>query len=340
MKPVFFFLIVIIGLFGCVEPADPSESEGLSQNILPMDSINQLILDEPGKINHYLTRAHLFQGDKDFVSAMDDLNRALLLDSTFAETHHQLGSLHYISKNVDLALTSFDKCLEYNPDHIGCLLKRAEIDLLLRKYPEALEGINRALKIDQFQPEAYYMKGLLYKETGDTANAVSSYATAIERDPQFYDAYIQLGLLYASAGSDLALEYYNSAIELRPTSIEALYNKAMFLQSNARLKPERLRQALKVYDIIDEIDPTMPTAMYNKGYVYLEYILEYDSAAMMFTEAIERLPVDHQAYYNRGLCYESLNQLTKAIEDYDRALKLKPNYTPAAIAKGRVEDNL
>jgi tetratricopeptide (TPR) repeat protein len=62
----------------------------------------------------------------------------------------------------------------------------------------------------------------------------------------------------------------------------------------------------------------------------------YSEAEYWFSQAIKALPYYHQAFYNRGLARESLDNKTKALEDYEEALKLKPDYTSAALAKSRV----
>jgi len=63
---------------------------------------------------------------------------------------------------------------------------------------------------------------------------------------------------------------------------------------------------------------------------------KYDSAAVNFTNAIGVFPNYYQAYYNRGLSYESLNKLKEAESDYRAALSIEPTYTEAAIALERV----
>ena len=52
------------------------------------------------------------------------------------------------------------------------------------------------------------------------------------------------------------------------------------------------------------------------------------------------LPYYHQAFYNRGLCRESMDNLEGALSDYDEALKLNPTFDAVAIAKGRVLNSL
>jgi tetratricopeptide (TPR) repeat protein len=83
------------------------------------------------------------------------------------------------------------------------------------------------------------------------------------------------------------------------------------------------------------LDPDNATASFNQGYIHLEYLTEYDSAVHWFSEAIQRLPYYHQAFFNRGLAFESLGRNSEAIEDYTQALRIKPDFTAAARAKER-----
>lgn len=301
-----------------------------------MAKINEAIIEDPNNLQLFLQRADLFELEGKVEEALADYDRALRLDSSSAQIFQQRGNLHYLSSDVELALADFEHCIELDANNEDCLLKTGEIDLLKRNYKDALTNINNALRVNQNNAHAYFMKGMLFKETGDTAASASSYATAIELDPEFYDAYIQVALLYAYANDELALEYYNSALELRPTSTEALYNKAMFLQENPKGDSLRFQEALICYRDIEEIDSTNAAASFNRGYIYLEVLGHYDSAATAFSEALKKYPTYFQAYYNRGLSYESLGNYENALADYNRVLALEPAYAPAAIAKGRV----
>ena len=44
----------------------------------------------------------------------------------------------------------------------------------------------------------------------------------------------------------------------------------------------------------------------------MEYLQSYDSAAHHFSKAIDALPYYHQAFFNRGLAYESLGEAEQA----------------------------
>jgi len=196
------------------------------------------------------------------------------------------------------------------------------------------------MKVDQYDYEAYALKGDVYKETGDSALAASSYQTAIELNPQFYDGYIVLGLLYGAAGKDLAIEYYDSAIELEPDRVEGLYNKAYYLQTTGFRDTSRYSQAIEIYNRIEELDPGNATANFNKGFINLEYWQDYVEAEKEFSRAIQKYPGYYQAFYNRGLSLESQGRLEAAKNDYKKALKIKHDFRAASLALGRVKRNL
>lgn len=211
-------------------------------------------------------------------------------------------------------------------------LKLGEFYMYAENYEEAFVYINNCLKQDVYNAEAYFLKGMIYKSLKDTAKAVSSFQTCVEQNPDYYDAHLQLGLIYASVYNDLALAYYDNAIEIRPKSVEALYNKALYFQSI-----KQFTEADNLYKEILEKDPNYYIAFYNMGFLRLVYSDDYDSAAHLFTLAIEKDPNYFEAYYNRGYAFELMEQKDKALLDYKKALNIKPDFTLAAKGISRLE---
>jgi tetratricopeptide (TPR) repeat protein len=297
--------------------------------------INRKIAADPDNISLYLDRAKYYSGKDNLTDAFRDIDRALAIDSTQAAIYIVKGELHWLLQDVRQAYDTYTRCLAVQPNDSPCLLKKAAIDIALRNYPVALEHINTALRQNELNPEPYYLKGRLYKESGDTTLSASSYQTAIELDPNYYDAYIEVGLLYHARKHDLASEYYTAAIEVRPKSIEAWYNKAMYLQETGMRDKKRFDEAKACYTAILEIDPNFAPAWFNQGYIDLEYTGNYKVAAESFTKAIQLNPSYYQAWYNRGLCHESLGLKKEAEADYRQALQVQPDYTEAAKALNR-----
>lgn len=299
-------------------------------------AVTQRLLEEPGNADLYLERAELYRSKTLFKIAMQDVNRALRIDTLNDKALNMKALVKLDQADFNGAYEQYSKCIEANGENGECLLGKAEIELLLGQYPNAIELINSALRVDEFQPRAYWLKGRFHKETGDTALARSSYLTATELDPRFTDAWIQLGLLWTEERPEFAEAHYKSAIESDPNSTDALYNLGLLLQQEAQGDVRKLREAMAYYQRLAEVDPIDSRPHYNQGFIQLEYFLNYDSAEVHFSEAISRYALYYQAFYNRGLCRESMDDTEGALQDYGQALTIQPDYTPAALAKGRV----
>lgn len=323
-------------MFGCQVPNDDSEAAAVPlSDERSLAALDSTILAAPNAPGGYHARAmwHMQAGNPK--QALADFNLAIEADSTFAPAWENKSDLLFEMQAFEPCLSHVEACIRYIPESIPCHLRRAEFSIHLRQYENAFQDLNAALRINDQLHEAYWMKGKIYEETGADDKAASSYATAVEVNPDFFDGFITLGIFHAQRGNNIAEEYYLSAQELRPQSVEPLYNLALFLQENSRHE-----EALSLYKKMLAIDPKNATAAYNQGFIFLEYLQAYDSASHWFQEALFRLPYYHQAFYNRGLALESLNELDSALHHYNEALRLQPDYTNAALAKERVLQSL
>ena len=317
------------GFLGCNESKhDPQPI--LKAGFSELDSIDAIIRNNPQEPASYAARADFKLKNGDNQGALEDWDLALRADSNYAQAWEMQAEVLYQLRQFEPCMEKLEGCLLRFPDNIACLMRRAEFSIHLNRFEEAFDYLNTALRVDNQLHEAYWMKGRIYETTGALEKAQSSYQTAVEVNPDFFDGFIALGIFLASQQDPLSEEYYRSAMELRPNAVEPLYNLAIFLQDN-----QRHRDALELYERILLLDPQNATASFNQGFIHLEYLQSYDSAAYWFSQAIERLPYYHQAFYNRGLSHESMGQIKSALEDYTEALRLKPDYTAAAQAKER-----
>lgn len=343
MKNSVVLLIFAFGFFACDTPSVSTDSDVTSENKPQKDTtlsyLNQQIINNPSNPDVFLERGRFHLELGNYSNAWKDLDDALLIDSTRTDILFERGEFHFEQQRFENAIADYKSCTEVDPKNTDCLLKLAMMNVFLRNYEDAIKQLNTSLKEDDQLAEAYYLKGRIYKEIGDTTLSASSYQTAIEVDPDYYEAYVEIALLYAKANSDLAMEYNRTAMEIRPRSVEAKYNAAIYLQQSGYKDTARYTRALDLYNDILELDPNNASAAFNRGFVFLEYRQDYEAAIVEFTKAVELLPNYHQAYYNRGLCYESLDNKDEALKNYNTALTIEPTFTEAALAKGRVLGN-
>lgn len=338
MKNLIIPIGLILGLVACGEkPAQinhdartPTEAAS-TDTLSVVQQISNQIRKNPKRAELYIQRANAHIAEDMLLLAIEDVNRALMVDSSVAVYHALKGDIHYLNKAPDKAVESFEKALELDPNNTDALLKMAEIKLLLRQYQQCFDLANAALRVNEQLFMAYFIKGYAHFELGDSSLFVSSVQTALELNPDFFDGFTMLGAYYASLGNDIAIDYYNSALELRPEHPEALYGKAIHLQNTGRNE-----EAVIIYQQMIDLNEESLFAWYNQGYILLEMEDQPEKAIPFFEKAVEINPNYVDAIYNIGLSYERLDKPDVAIGYYERALSLDPQYDLAAIGLGRL----
>jgi len=272
-----------------------------------------------------------FRSVFEYDQALADIHRALTIDSTVAEYYNEAGNILYNDKLYPEAFSSYQKAVELDNEHVDAILQLSLLEAALDNFQLSMEMVNKALKIDPMNPEGYYLKGFLYLDQKDTSLAISSFRTATEVDPDYYKAYILLGNLYASKNHEFARDYYDNALRIRPNSIEALYDKAIYLQGI-----EKYDEAFPIYDKIIELDSVSYFAYYNRGYMLLTSDSTYSGAIREFEKALVYYPNYFQAFYNIGLCYENMGDYEQAEVYYKKSLEIYPQFDLAAKGLSRL----
>ncbi len=336
MKTILFLISYCLLFVACNSHQENSIQNNTTDTLDAVQRIlflNEKIKLEPNNSTLYFQRAQIYFESKDLESSMNDVNRALKLDSSNADFYLLLADIYFIKKEGTKAKETLNKCLEVDSKKTEAYLKLSEIYFLVEQYGKSIENINSALKIDVHNAKAYFMKGMNYKYAGDTTNAISSMQTAVEQNNDYYDAFMQLGLIFSAKNDSLAIHYYDNALRIQSLSTEAQYAKSLYLQEHGQ--PEK---AIEGYQKILETDKNNFVAYFNIGYVNLVYLENFSHAKESFTRAIELNPKYFEAFCNRGITYEKTNDLKNAESDFRKALEIKPDYVPAAKGISRVVD--
>jgi len=129
-----------------------------------------------------------------------------------------------------------------------------------------------------------------------------------------------------------ALEYYKEILATDPYNIRALHNSAYIKDDLGDIEG-----AFEDYFKAVKIDPNFSVAYYNIGCLYYYKKIMYDKALPFFTKAIV-LGVSNiaDAFHNRGLCYEKLGLLDKAVEDLSKSINLDPKNSNSIYNRARV----
>jgi Flp pilus assembly protein TadD len=162
-----------------------------------------------------------------------------------------------------------------------------------------------------------YNQGVAYKAPQDK---IRLYLAAVERNPEFYEAWFNLGVTYMSDGQlDKAIGAYRKAETIRPDAVAVKRNLG-----RALLKSKRMDEVLACFQRAVQLAPTDPGVHNDLGEAYRQNG-KYDLAEAAFLRALSLNDVYAPARYNLGLTYAALNRPADAIPNFEAYLKLKPN---------------
>ncbi|MBI2721701.1 MAG: tetratricopeptide repeat protein [Bacteroidetes bacterium] len=301
-----------------------ADSLSIKLNSPQLKDVNAQLLKEPNNASLYNKRARVYLGLKQFPEAVGDALRAIKLDSTQALHYNTLVDVYFAQNKTRQAKDLLEIMEKKFPENTEALLKLGELFYLVKQYQKGIEYVNKALKINENLAKAYYLKGSIYRESGDTARAISSLQTAVEQDSKFEDAFYDLGIIFAARKNPLALEYYDNILRINSAHENARYARARLLQDL-----NKTEDAIAGYESILAKNKNCENCLYNLGAIYLEIKKDNKKALEYFTKAVEANPNYLEAYFARGYTYSALKDKTSAEADYKMCLKLQANYEPA-----------
>ena len=143
----------------------------------------------------------------------------------------------------------------------------------------------------------------------------------LNSQPDYFDAIHLLAVAQFRLGKkDAALETFNRALGLRPTSPEVLSNRGNTLKD---LK--RFDDALKSYDRAIALRPNLVEALYNRGNTF-RALGRHENALESYDRALKVRPDYVEVHVNRGLALHELKRFEEALASYGYALAIRPNY--------------
>ena len=205
-------------------------------------------------------------------------------------------------------------------------------------YQAAINFYNESLKLNPNFADAYNNLGVIYNILKNYDAAIDSYTKAIAINPNVALFYYNLGANYYSLNNyDAALQNYNKSIELDPNYAPVYNNRGIVYQSL-----NDFEKALADFKKSIEIESNYANnaAVYsNIGMIY-DDLKQYDDAIENLKKAIALDPLYANAYYNLAGTYEHIGNYLEALKNYNKAIEINPNYAEAYNNRGSLHANL
>jgi len=219
-----------------------------------------------------------------------------------------------------LVKQNLEKSIELDNQNFIAYSLMGELLLASGDYQESVNFLTKSLQINYNQENTHLLLGYTFKQLKEYPKAIDCFRNSLLINPSFFEANMQLGQIYHLLKDKNAILYYDNAIKLDSKNELVLYNKALFYQDM-----QEWNNALSAYAVLHEVNKFHSDSHYNLGFIHMELEL-YDIAANNFSDAIYSNSSFYQAYYARGICFETLGNIKQAESDYKRAIQLNPDY--------------
>lgn len=242
----------------------------------------------------------------------------------------QDGLAFYEAGDYDNAMPNLERALEADPHHVEALIAVGRINLDLGRLPEAYEKLRAALDLDMKNPQLLYSLGELCYNQGDALAAESYWSRSVQHDPDYTDAHIRLGILFAELGrQNEAIKCFERAIFLDRAAVVARFHLAQVC-----VRQDDHRRALTQLHLVKELHPDYPPVYVLQGEIFYR-LGDMRQAVMELTKAIELGAGDANVYWMLGNSHLTLAAKDKALRAFLQVIEHDPEnwaaYHQAAI---------
>jgi tetratricopeptide (TPR) repeat protein len=236
----------------------------------------------------------------------------------------------YESTDPDDAIRFYTKAIDLKADFAVAYFNRG-IAFHEKAYADqAIKDYDEVLRITPLAADALTNRGIARLDLGDPGGALADFERAIQLNATDAGAFYNRGIAHEALGNvEAALLDYDKTLQLQPKYCEALINRANILSDKGDFVG-----ALRDYDQAIQLSPRDVDALSNRGLTYLE---KGDAASAIrdLGMAIAIKP-SADCFNVRGDARRQMQDLAGALEDYNQALQLQPDFREALESR----DNL
>ncbi len=260
-------------------------------------------------------------------------------------------------------LARLNALVEANPSGIPAYLERARFFARSGMENEALQDVNKALSLNENDPEVYAGLSDVYMYTGKMQRSLDALKKAVElnpragkydvmmarlyltmsdykqtfnalreglrKDPDNAEAFFISGLANEEMGDTLkAIDSYQMAVAKNQDHYDALKQLGILMSIRKdRLAIDYLRNAARV-------KPGSPDPLYILGMFYQDNE-DPDKALAVYEEILMVDPSFTFAHYNKGYIFLVFKEMyPEAVEAFSKAIELNPDYADAWYNRG------
>jgi predicted Zn finger-like uncharacterized protein len=313
-----------------------------------------------------LAKLAVARGDRPGARAR--LERALKLDSRSAEGRILYGNLLWQAKELPAAEVAYQQAVDLQPRNAIALTRLGAVKLergedvagavqrltaasaenerlaearlwlgraLLKRgeTPQAVNSLRKAVELEPRNAEHHVALALALEKSGALQEAVDEYRAAMAADPKLAEAPERLGTLFmANNRYEDAAAAYDKAIAAAPKT--ARYRIAL---GDARAKLGANDEAIRIYKEALKLEPGAVQVHYRLARAVHES-QGAKPALPLYEKAAKEDRENPMPHYFLGYLYKEKGQKARAVEEFKRFLKMKPDADEKKDIESEIED--
>jgi tetratricopeptide (TPR) repeat protein len=182
---------------------------------------------------------------------------------------------------------------------------------------KALDDLNIAVKLDQFDDHALIHRGTLLRQHGNKEQALADFEEVLRRTPGNEHAINgKANVLFELGRYAEAEATYTAGLEIKKGMITLMVNRAA-----ARYYLGKYAEALEDLEKAERRRPNYP-GIYSKRTVIYMAMKDYNRAVQSAKKTAELEPTNHANYGDMGTALQAMGRHQEAIEAFTQAIRI------------------
>jgi len=218
-------------------------------------------------------------------------------------------------KNWVDASQNLTEFIKYFPENSNLYALRAYCRVKYGNHTSGNRDIMISEELNPNNPFSSYSKAIYFLERNDKRRALNELFTAIDKDPNFAEAFLEIGKIQ-TFNNDIkrAFASFTYAVQIDSLLAEAWYERGRL----SLLHSSNLNNALSDLYTAARLDPSLTGVYSLTGEIRLKN-KDFPEAISDFDKAIKRNPNDTHALTSRGIALYNNGFTDKACEDWSNA---------------------
>lgn len=273
---------------------------------------------------------NVYTNRQDYAEAAEAYRRAINRDRLYPWTYNNLAlALDRLGDSAE-AITQYQQAIERHTVPTDAAISwnnLGDVYQAQRQYEQAVQAYQRAIELDPRYARPWKSLADVYRAQGRTDGVIEAYQQAISLDPDYAWPYHSLGLMYKQQRAyPQAVNYYRQAIQRHQNDRDRAVSWNGL--GNVYLAGGHYDQAVDAYQKAIQLNRDDAWPYHNLAFVQKQ-LGHYQRSIGLYLQAIDRFDRDRPAaisWNNLGNVYSLLKRHQEAIEAYQTAIDLHPDY--------------